>query len=133
MRITESEYRLISNSPALTQFSEMLQLAMFRSGHFFENEKEGLTSYPAKFFAQQRCQQVQAKPFILEYSAGSKEWLELYEDIKQAMRTFRPFLQHWGCAPKDYDTLYQQVLAEMKPPDFHATWHLMTAWGHPPD
>jgi len=42
MRITESEYRIISNSPALTQFSEMLQLAMFRSGHFLRTKKRAL-------------------------------------------------------------------------------------------
>jgi ubiquinone/menaquinone biosynthesis C-methylase UbiE len=133
IRITESEYRVISNSPALTHLGEMLQLAMFRSGHFFENAKEGLTKHPVKLLKQQRCQQVQAKPFVLEYPAGSEEWQELYEDIKHAIRTFRSFLHHWGCAPKDYDTLYQQILTEMKSPDFHATWHLVTAWGYPPN
>ncbi len=66
IRITESEYRIISNSPTINQFGESLQLAMFRSGHFFENEKEGLTKHPFKLLEQQRCQQVQEKLFVLE-------------------------------------------------------------------
>jgi hypothetical protein len=34
-----------------------------------------------------------------------------------------------GCAPADYDDIYQRALQEMQQPDFHSTWNLLTAWG----
>jgi ubiquinone/menaquinone biosynthesis C-methylase UbiE len=121
-----------NNSPALRQLFEMVQCALFRAGHLFTNESTGLNDHLAQIFDQCGCEQVQTKSYALEYRAGTPEGEAFYEDWMLAFQTGRPFIQKWNCASRDYDDIYQQALKEMKQPDFHATWNLLTVWGNKP-
>ncbi len=132
IRVTDSEVTHQSNSPALTQFFEMLQCALFRAGHLFEEETTGLTSQLAPLLDQSGCQQVQTKTYTIEYRAGTQEGQAYYEDIMLGFQTVRPFIEKWGCASKDYGIIYQQALREMRQPDFLAVGNLLTAWGSRP-
>ena len=40
-----------------------------------------------------------------------------------------PFFRKWTRVPENYDELYQQMLDEMKQPDFEGRWTFLTAWG----
>ncbi len=44
-------------------------------------------------------------------------------------RTIVPFVRKWSVVPDDYESMYQQMLAEMQQPDFFARSRLLTAWG----
>jgi len=68
----------------------------------------------------------------MEYRAGTVQGRAYYEDMMLAFQTSRPFIQKWNCASQDYDAIYQQALKEMKQPEFHVTWHMLTAWGSKP-
>ncbi|HEY6410161.1 MAG TPA: hypothetical protein VIY29_22115, partial [Ktedonobacteraceae bacterium] len=74
-------------------------------------------------------QEVQTRPYALEYRGGTREGQVYIEDGIHVFRTLRPFIQKWGCLSKDFDALQQQTLEELHRPDFCATWHLLTAWG----
>jgi ubiquinone/menaquinone biosynthesis C-methylase UbiE len=130
VRITEPEFMPQSNSPALTRLFEINQCAFYRAGHLFTEENLGLSDHLPRLLKQYRCQQVQTKSHTREYRAGTEEGEDFYEDWMLLFRTAHPFFQKWGCAPKDYEAIYQQALKEMRQPDFLATMNMVTAWGN---
>ena len=67
---------------------------------------------------------------MLEFHGGTPEGHAYYEDIKHAFHTGKPFMEKRGCAPQNYDAIYQQALEEMQYPDFHVTWPMLTVWGN---
>ncbi len=132
VRVTEADVIHDSNSPALTQFYEMFQCALFKAGHLFEQETTGITAHLVPLFTQHGLQQVQTKAHALEYQAGTHQGQSYAEGVKNMFRTLRPFIQKWGCLSQEYDTIYQQALDEMQRSDFHVTWKLLTVWGEKP-
>jgi ubiquinone/menaquinone biosynthesis C-methylase UbiE len=129
IRVTETEAIIHSSSPALTRLFEMFQSALFRSGHLFTDESAGLIDHLPRLLSQHGCQQAQTKAHVMEYQAGTNEGEAFYENMTLVFQTVRPFIQKYGYAAKDYETIYQQALSEMQQPDFHATWNILTAWG----
>lgn len=129
VRITEVELAHQSTSPALLQLLETLICAFYQAGNYFEQVPTGITAHLPRILTQYGCQNVQSRTSTFEYVAGTPEWQAFYDDMTLAFQTLRPFLQRRGCAPKDYDMIYQQALSEMQQPDFRATWHYLTIWG----
>jgi ubiquinone/menaquinone biosynthesis C-methylase UbiE len=132
IRLTETDIIIKSNSAAFTQLNEMFLCALFRSGHLFAAETTGITAHLSPLLSRHGVKQVQTKAYAPEYRAGTPEGEAYCKNIAHAYRTLRPFLQHWGCLAKEYDVIYQQALDEMQQSDFHATWDLLSAWGHKP-
>ena len=134
MRITDTEIIQPSTSPALRQLNEMSICAFFKAGHLFTQETTGLTGHLAPLLEQHGFQQVQTKTYTLEYRTGTEEGQMFYEDMKNVFHVILPFYQKWGCAPENYNIIYQQALDEMRHPEFRVTWNLLSAWGtKPPD
>jgi ubiquinone/menaquinone biosynthesis C-methylase UbiE len=130
IRLTDEEVIHQSTSRGAMQFCEMLLCALFRSGHLFTQDSSGLTAHLAPLLSQAGCQDVQTRNYALQFRAGTPEGLAYAKDGEYLLRTFRPFLQKWGCMSKEYED--RQTLAEIRHPDFSATWHLLTAWGTKP-
>ena len=132
VRITDAEAgHTCPASPALTQFSELYQDALFQAGHLFEQAPSGLTAHLASLLGQHGCKTVQTRTYAMTYQAGTPSAQAYYEDMQRAFRTLRPFILKWGRSsnPDDYDAVCQQALAEIQQSDFQATWNLLTAWG----
>jgi ubiquinone/menaquinone biosynthesis C-methylase UbiE len=121
-----------STSPAYNRFVQMLLCAFYRSGHSLTEEKTGVTHELDRLLAESGCQQVQAKDYALELVAGTVGGQNFYENVRFGFQTLLPFLQKWGCASEDYNTLYEQALIELQQPDFRVTWPLATVWGTKP-
>jgi len=132
VRVTDSEIILQSNSSALTRLCEMSQCALYRSGHLFTEKSRGLVDHLVRLLDQYGYEQVQTKTYTTEYRAGTSQGQACYEDVMLFFQTGRAFIQKWGCATKDYDTIYRQALSEMRLPDFRATGNMLTAWGSKP-
>ena len=103
--------------------------ALFRAGHIFKHESAGLTGRLQGQFKQYGAQGVQTKEYNLVYQAGTEEGEAYHENFTHLFQVARPFIRKWGCAPEDYDDIYNQALTEMHRPDFCATWHFVCAWG----
>lgn len=132
VRITDAEAGHTYNaSPALTQFSELFQYALFQAGHLFEQAPSGLTAHLASLLGQHGCEAVQTRTYSMIYQAGTPSAQVFYEDMQRAFQTLRPFILKWGgrTKPDDYDAMCQQALAEIQQSNFQATWNLLTAWG----
>lgn len=132
IRLTETEIINRSDSSALTQLDEIFLCALFRSGHLFQEETTGITANLVGLLTQYGCQQIQTRAYALEYRAGTPEGQAYYQDIAHAFQTLRPFLQKWGCTPKEYATIYQQALDDIQQSDFRVIWNLLSAWGKKP-
>ncbi len=132
IRLTEAKAIPTSNSAALQQMCELFVEASFWSHHIFEIESAGIISHLETFLAEQRCRDIQMLPTTMEYRAGTKMMDAYYQDMMRMFRTFRPFIQKWCKVNKDYDTLYQQMLIDMRKPDFYANVAFSTIWGHTP-
>ncbi len=127
VRVTDSEVPQ-SNSPAQMRIAQMILCALYRSGHFL-TEHGGMTHELDRLLSESGCQQVQTRAYTLELAAGTVGGQNFYENARFGFQTMLPFLQKWGCATEDYDTLCQQALIEMQQPDFRVPWPLLTAWG----
>lgn len=132
VRVTEYEGMVVSNSPALTRFSELSSAALHQAGHFFTPTNEGTAGELARLFSQYGLQEMQTRLCPLEYRAGTSAWQSFFENTRLFSRTISPFLHKWTRVPDDYEAIYQQMLSEMQQPDFVATWSLLTAWGRVP-
>lgn len=134
IRLTEGENIQLSPSEAHQQFCQMLLCALFRAGHFFEQESTGITAHLAPLLKQHGCLQVQEKQYALEFKAGTSEMHAYIEDSRHVIQTFQPFLQKWGClSVENYKAFRRKFLAEIRRDDFHVTWNFLTAWGNKPD
>jgi ubiquinone/menaquinone biosynthesis C-methylase UbiE len=132
VRITESEFVSQNDSPALTRLTQMGLSAFYRAGHLFTEETAGVTRHLASLLDQLGCEHVQTKDHIMDYWIGTVEGEVYCEDMMLLFQSLRPFIQKWGNLSRDYEAVYRQALEEMRQPDFHATWNMLTAWGNKP-
>lgn len=132
IRVTEANTPQ-SNSPHLTQLSQMMRCAGYKAGQSVTAEHWGLISILPQLLAESGCQHVQTQAYTLEYLAGSVATQHFYQDVMYLFQTLKPFIHKWDCAAEDYDVIYEQAMLEVQQPDFHATWSFLTAWGRKGD
>ena len=132
IRITEAEPTVATTSASLKHLCSLFLQALYQAGHLFAQEDDGLTSHLAGVMSRYRIENVQQQAYPLQYRAGTKAWLDFFEDAKNLFRAIVPFLRKWIRVPDDYDDIYKQALEEMREPDFVATWNLLTVWGTSP-
>ena len=128
IRITECDM-MQSKSPALTTLIDTFIDALYKAGHFFSAEQNGITSALVPLLIQHGLEHVQAREHLLTYRAGTPEGDYYAQDVQHGLRTVRPYIQKWSSIMDDYDMLYQQVLEEIQQPNFVATIRLVTVWG----
>jgi ubiquinone/menaquinone biosynthesis C-methylase UbiE len=131
VRITEPEWPIAKSSPALLRLTDLAAQAFYGAGHYVTPTRDGITNQLAHLLQQHGLRQVQTRAHTLEYASGTPEWQSLFAHNTLGFRTLLPFLRTWTQVPEDYEEVYQQMLSEMRQPDFVATWNLLTAWGHP--
>ena len=128
IRITEGNIST-SNSDALTQLYNMFSCAFEKAGHLFSPEQTSMGDNLPGLFKQYGLQQVETRTYDIQYLAGTPTGQDYCNDMTHMFKTSQPFIQKWGCAGKNYDTIYQHMLNDMQRPDFHATWQVVTIWG----
>ena len=133
IRLTESDImhqnKGPTSNPGLTRLHTVLTRALYRSGHLFKEDTTGITAYLAPLLIRFGCQDVQMKEYAVEVRVGTSEWQDYYDNALRVMAESRPFLLKWGCFYGDFDALYQQIVEEMRKPDFHISWNFLTVWG----
>ncbi|HEY0757151.1 MAG TPA: class I SAM-dependent methyltransferase [Ktedonobacteraceae bacterium] len=129
IRVTEFNLCVESSSPALVELGKLTIEAFYQSGHLAIAESDGLTRELARLLGQYGIQNVQTRAHLIEYRAGTDEGRLFFEDWKRLFRNIEPFLHKWTRVPDDYESIYQQMLLEMKKTDFVAISRPLTAWG----
>jgi len=133
IRVTEADWVIETSSPALTRLNHLFLQAFYRSGHYFTPNGDGLINELACLFSRQGLKHVQTRTHTLESRAGTLEGQLFYEDKRLIYRTMLPFLQRWTRVPDTYEQLYQQMLSEIRQPDFVGRVVVLTAWGSKPE
>ncbi len=130
IRIVEGEIIHQSNSSALTKLCEMVQAALYQSGHLFTEQSKGVIGDLPRLLDTHGFVGIQTKDFTLEYHPGTPETEAFREDMALAFQTLFPFIKKWHRHSErlDYDTVYKQALVEMHQPDFFATVNLHVVW-----
>jgi ubiquinone/menaquinone biosynthesis C-methylase UbiE len=129
IHITEAAMLPQSNSPALTRLHELLIEALYRAGHFFTPESEGISRHLGDLMRRYGIEQVQTKVYALALLASPEMQKPYAEDMQRLFRTTLPFMQKWIKMPPDYQELYQQMVKEIQKPDFVVTNMFTAAWG----
>ncbi len=109
---------------------DALRMLEFPDAYF--EDGAGLIAHLPRLLTQHGWRDVQTRAYVLSFRAGTPEGQAYYEDMAHVFQTTLPFIRKWGCAPADYDAIYQQALLEMQQSDFHVSWHYLTAWGRRP-
>ena len=133
VRITESESGwLNTTSRALIQLVSLGIKASYHAGNLFALQADGLLKELPGLLRLCGLQAVQTCAYVLHYRAGTPEGQGFADDMQYLYRTALPFLRKWTRVPDNYEEIYQQMLREMRQPDFEATWNLLTLWRRVP-
>ncbi len=118
-----------SNSPTYERMLSMLLCAGEKAGYGDHPQRWGVAHRLDELLTEAGCQQVQMRPYRLEFVAGTAAGESIYQDAMYMFQNTRPLIDTWGCGSTDYQELYQQMLVEMQQPGFHVFWNLSSAWG----
>jgi ubiquinone/menaquinone biosynthesis C-methylase UbiE len=132
VRVTEPEMAWDTTSQALLRCTKQSTRALYRAGHYYEDDYRGITTHLARLLSNHGWKNVQTKTYTRLYRAGTPEGQEYYENLAH-LRAFLPFLEKWGCYPDGFENVYHQALKEVQQSDFYAVQNLVTAWGVKPD
>ena len=132
IRHTEAEHYSITNGPAFETLSGMWLRAFKSSGCTFspDGRNTGNTPVLRRMLREAGGQNIQMKPWVIDWSAGSPDHEAFFEDIRTLMKLVQPFLIGMGeTTQEEADRLYHQAEMEMIAEDFCALWYLLTVWG----
>jgi ubiquinone/menaquinone biosynthesis C-methylase UbiE len=132
IRITEPSH-MESNSPALMKLLTIGLEAFRRSGRFFTESSDDITSEIARLMTQYGIEDVKSRIHTLVFQGVTPAGQDFYQDVALGFRVAVPFFRKWIHLPNDYEEVYQQALKEVQQPDFVATWTLVTLWGTRPE
>jgi ubiquinone/menaquinone biosynthesis C-methylase UbiE len=133
IRITESDMVSdTSRSQAGTRFMDLVFEALYQAEHYFIHDRSCLLPDLVPMLQRWGLQNVRTQAYRLAFHAGMPELQSLSEDAIHAFQNFLPFLRKWTRLPEDYETLEQQMLQDMQPPEYCATWNFLTIWGTRP-
>jgi ubiquinone/menaquinone biosynthesis C-methylase UbiE len=129
IRLVEANMMAKHSSPALVRLNQLLLQTLHQAGHFFSADDNSIYYHLPRLLQQQGFQQIQTHIQPIEYRAGTPEGQLFIEDMQLTFKATLPFMRRWIRVPDDYEAIYQQALAEMRQPDFAATWDIVTTWG----
>ncbi len=132
LRVTEGKIPQ-STSPACTQLYQMLLCASYRAGFSLTREQWGVASEVEHFLTEGGYLNIRTQDYRIEFVAGTMGGQHYAQLMKYSFQTLIPFLKENGCAPENYDAVYQRALLEMQQNDFRTTQDLLTIWGTVPD
>ena len=135
VRHTEAEHYSVTNGPAFETLSGMWLRAFKSSGCTFspDGRNTGNTPVLRRMLREVGGQNIQMKPWVIDWSAGSPDHEAFFEDIRTLMKLVQPFLIGMGeTTQEEADRFYHQAEMEMISEDFCALWYLLTVWGEKP-
>jgi SAM-dependent methyltransferase len=132
LRLTEVVDWGTATTPAFERMEALLNEAAWRAGYGFSPDGRtiGITPMLPRLLRSAGYQRVQRRAYALELSAQTEHWADDYRNYEVAYLLLQPFLVKTGVISQpEVERLYQQMLAEMRAPDFCGMWHFLTVRG----
>ena len=136
IRLTETETFSLTNGSAFERLTSMFSQALKRAGLSLspDGRSYGITPMLGRFMRDAGCQNIQRKPFVIDWSAGMEAHESISKDIKVLIKLLQPFLINTGVTTQEEsDHLYREAEIEMLSDDFCALWNFLTVWGEKPE
>ncbi|HLI09857.1 MAG TPA: methyltransferase domain-containing protein [Ktedonobacteraceae bacterium] len=131
IRLTEFEMPL-TNSPATEKVGHMVLQALHKVGRLYSPDGNSFTITPmlGLLLREAGCQNIQEKPHLLNFSAGTEAHEGYTQDLMIGYQLVLPFLTQVGITTKEeYEPLHQQMVGEMLADTFRALGYGATVWG----
>lgn len=134
LRLTEFEMPM-TNSPAYERISSLVLQAMHKAGRSFSPDGRYFTLTPmlGLLLQEASCRDIQKKPHLVDFSAGTEAHEGYVQDLMVAFTLIVPFLTQLNMiSENEFELLHQQMIGEMMADRFCAFAYGVTVWGtHP--
>lgn len=135
IRLTESDVFGLTSSRAFARWSQLsYRLSHARSYGFSPDQHSlGITHMLGAFLQTVGCEQIQNKMHVVDFSANTDAWGDLFHNYTIAFTKMQPLLLQTALAtPEELDLLYQHFLIESHLDSFRGVWPSMSVWGTKP-
>lgn len=134
IRLTETEQYSISNSPSFERLSAAFLEAERRAGlALTQGPTSGQTVMLGRFLRDAGCVNIQRRPQVIDWSAGTQEHEPMFQDLRMFIKLLQPFIIEVGVlTQEESDQLYREAELEMMSDDFCALLNFLTVWGEKP-
>jgi len=135
IRLTETEQYSISNGPAFERLSASFLEAERRAGLTLSpnGPTSGQTVMLGRFLRDAGCINIQRKPQVIDWSAGTEEHEPMFQDLRIFIKLLQPFIIGVGVlTQEESDQLYREAELEIMSDDFCALLNFLTVWGEKP-
>jgi SAM-dependent methyltransferase len=134
IRLTETEQYSVSNSPSFERLSAAFLEAERRAGlALTQGPTSGQTVMLGRFLRDAGCVNIQRRPQVIDWSAGTAEHEPMFQDLRMFIKLLQPFIIEVGVlTQEESDQLYREAEREMMSDDFCALLNFLTVWGEKP-
>jgi ubiquinone/menaquinone biosynthesis C-methylase UbiE len=132
--LTEGEWS-ITNSLVFEKMGEMLTRVGTLTGRSFSPDGRhlGITPMLGRFLREAGFVDMQKKAHVLEFSAGTEDYGDTYQDLMAGLKLLEPYLVLAKMTTaEEFDELYQQALTELMLNTFCGVGFMLTVWGKKP-
>lgn len=135
VRLTEFDAVGVTTSQATQQILHWSYQFLHRMGYGFSPDGLDLSMTPklGYLLAEAGCQDIHQRPHVLDFSSGAALQPSQYRNYENVYYQLGPGIIAAGLATEeDYWRSYEQMLLDVRMPDFRGLWYLLTCWGTKP-
>lgn len=135
IRLTESDFFGLTSSRAFAELSQLSYRLSHARGYGFSPDQRslGITHMLGDFLAQVGCEAIQSRMHVVDFSANTDAWADLFHNYNIAFTKIQPLLRQTELATQEeLDLLYQHFLIESHLASFRGVWPSMSVWGTKP-
>jgi SAM-dependent methyltransferase len=135
LRITDTDFLSLTNSPAFERLCEISYQAMRMLNYGFSPNGRtfGITPMLSYLLRKAGCQNIQNRAHVIDFSAGTDAWADFYHTFEVLFTLGRPINANLGIATQEeQEQIYKQALIEMQREDFCGVWYFMSVRGTKP-
>ncbi len=132
--LTETESPL-TNSLATEKIAALAAEAMKKAGQSLspDGRHVGITPMLGKFFRDAGYTNIEYKAHVLDCSAGTEVYQDIFHDYVTLYKQVQPYLIQQGVTTQEeIEGVYQRMLEEQQLPDFCELWIYLSVWGQKP-
>jgi ubiquinone/menaquinone biosynthesis C-methylase UbiE len=135
LRFTETDLTALTSSWAFAELSLKIYQLGKPLGYGFspDGRSFGITHMLGGFLREVGCEQIESRMHVVDFSADSPAWADIFHNYDIAFRAIQPVLVKMGIATQDeLDQLHQQYIIDMHQVTFRGVWPYMSVWGTKP-
>jgi hypothetical protein len=122
-------------SLACERMLDLAMLAAHKAGFGFSPDARqmAVTARLQRMLKDAGCERISEKAYAINFSAGTKAYEGMLENMTVMFQLFKPFLMQMGVVDdEEFEQLYRECLLAMMQHDFCGIWFFLLTWGYKP-